>query len=99
MVYKFKTGWLKKNQLDRVMYLGEMVEIGQLKWQHRGVDMPIRGIIPEDQNLLKFLYEQEKEYVVIDEPKKPKKTKLAKDEPKDINQESEEVSIQEKEDE
>ena len=101
MKYKFKHSWLKKNLLDRVIYNGGKVDIGQYQWQHRGVDMPPRGIVPEDQNLLKFLYESGKEYVEIDEPKKKKvkKAKLVKDEPKDINQESEEVSIQKEESE
>jgi|GEM_PF-6731932 len=97
MNYKFKTSWLRKNQLDRVMYGGKMVEVGQLKWQHRGVDMPVRGIVPEDQALLKHLYDLGKEYVVVDEPKKTKKTKLVKDEPKEIKPESKEISTQEEE--
>ena len=98
-MYKIDKKWFKKDSkngsIDTVVVGRKTYRIGHQKVLVRKKPA-YRGEIPTDQELLKALYDMGKEYVVLEN--KPKKVKKIKDEPKDINQESEEVSIQEKED-
>lgn len=103
-MYKFDTKWFKKDNskgsVDVVMINGTNLTLG---WQKVVVKnkQVVRGVQPSDQKLLKKLYDMGKEYVIlVDDKPKPKKIKKLKikDEPKNINEESEKVSIQEKED-
>ena len=112
-MYKIDKKWFtkdnRKGSVDTVVLNGRKTHIGWQKVLIRNVER-IRGVLPEDQKTLKYLYAIGKEYVTLadDKPKKVQratkvklvdvKNILKRDEPKDINQESEEVSIQEKED-
>ena len=104
-MYKIDKKWFtkdnKKGSVDTVMINGRNTHIGWQKVLRKNKEV-VRGILPEDQKVLKRLYNMGKEYVTLidDKPKmKPKATKvklvsakniMKKDEPKDINQESEE---------
>lgn len=98
-MYKIDKKWFKKDDkngsIDTVVVGKRTYRIGCQKVVVRKKPS-FRGEFPTDQELLKSLYEMGKEYVILEN--KPKKVKKIKDEPKDINQESKEVSIQKKED-
>ena len=108
-MYKINEKWFTKDNadgsVDKVVIGGKTLRIGSKKELWRG-KVYIQGEIPQDQRLLKALYDMEKPYVVkVDDKKKPVKNKTVKpikskvkDEPKDINEESKEVSTEEKED-
>ena len=85
----------KDGSIDIVNIDGKSYRIGKQKILVRGKES-YRGELPTNQELLKSLYKMGKEYVIVNE--KPKKVKKVKDEPKNINKESEEVSIQKKKD-
>ena len=109
-MYRIDEKWFTKDSpdgsVDKVSIGGKTLRIGSKKELWRG-KVYIQGEFPKDQRLLKALHDLGKPYVVeMDEESKgpvkikiakPKKSKV-KDEPKDINEESKEVSAEEKED-
>lgn len=108
-MYKINKKWFtrenKNGSVDEVNIAGKKLIVGSKKELWRG-NVYIQGEFPQDQRLLKALYDMDKPYIEKVEEKKasvktkvskPKKSKI-KDESKDINKESKEVSTKEKED-
>tara|TARA_B100001094_G_C17741863_1_gene581552 strand:+ start:141 stop:467 length:327 start_codon:yes stop_codon:yes gene_type:complete len=108
-MYKIDEKWFTKEDkngcVDEVVIAGKKLMIGSKKELWRG-NVYIQGEIPQDQRLLKALYDMDKPYIIkVEEKKAPVKTKVSKpkkskikDESKDISKESKEVSTEEKED-